>query len=366
MLLLNRPEDRKAFNSNLASMAKKPTLPAWFPKPHPAHADLEIYVLTKNLKDKKTAQTYWFPPYEIFLTGDNPETAKTRWKFLLMFRSDIIDRHILSLHDSSIRPLTKKEWRNISSGAEFRSKWPQGESFPAFDPNHYWRAGLDALFGAEATARAREGICSLEDFESEIVPDQLDCDCEVSAIDWETDTQLKTVLAVSFAEIALLYEFALIDPDLTQDLGESNNRTNLPLLGNLPDHLTSNSTYMERKSLVWQVVWADDFTERRGWELDSFDERLDWVWILSWYLEPLWRKHEHLKGETMYVLTVDQVTPDIIWSLDENDAVALKKIETALLVFWSTALQRDFGVLHTPFYASLGKDPDHYCCVAHR
>lgn len=69
----------------------------------------------------------------------------------------------------------------------------------------------------------------------------------------------------------------------------------------------------------------------------------------------------------MYVLTVDQVTPEIVESLEEeDDAVALKKIETALLVFWSTALQHDFGILHTPFYPSLRKDAEDLWCVAHR
>ncbi|EIM80057.1 uncharacterized protein STEHIDRAFT_162944 [Stereum hirsutum FP-91666 SS1] len=211
MQLLNQPSDYKAFNSSLASLAKKPLLLDWFPKPHPTHTELEIYVLKKNLKDKKTSQTYWFPPYEIFLTGDNPETAKIRWKFLLMFRPHIFNRHLLSLHDPAVRPLTKRQWRNISSGAEFRSRWPQGESFPPFDPSRYWRAGLDEMFGTVAPARAKEGVCSLEDFESEIAPSLLSCGCDVSTIDWETDTELKTLLAITSAEMALLHEFVLID-----------------------------------------------------------------------------------------------------------------------------------------------------------
>lgn len=119
--------------------------------------------------------------------------------------------------------------------------------------------------------------------------------------------------------------------------------------------------------LAWLCVFYEDYRAPCGWERESFDERLDWVWYLSQYLEPLWRKHEDLKGEKMYVLTVDQVTPEIVESLEEeDDAVALKKIETALLMFWSTALQRDFGILHTPFYPSLRKDAEDLRCVAHR
>lgn len=260
MQLLNQPADHKAFNSSLASLAKKPLLPDWFPKPHPTHAELEIYVLKKNLKDKKTSQTYWFPPYEIFLTGDNPETAKTLWKFLLMFRPHIFDRHLPSLHDPAVCLLTKRQWRNISSGAEFRSRWPHGESFPPFDPSRYWRAGLDEMFGTVATARAKEGVCSLEDFESEIAPSLLSCGCDVSAIDWETDTELKTLLAITSAEMALLHEFALIDLILTQDLGEPHHYTNLPLLGDLPDHLTSNSTFQQKRMcLAWLCVFYEDY-----------------------------------------------------------------------------------------------------------
>lgn len=109
MLLLNRPKDPKAFNSNLASAAKRPPFPAWFPKPHLTHADLKVYVLWENLKNKTTAQIYWIPPYEIFLTGDKPEMVKIHWQFLFMFRSNIIDRLCLSLHDATVRPLTKGE-----------------------------------------------------------------------------------------------------------------------------------------------------------------------------------------------------------------------------------------------------------------
>lgn len=106
---LNRPEEPKAFNSNLASAAKRPPLPAWFSKPHPTHANLEVYVSHENLQDKKTAQTYWTLPYEIFLTGDKPKTVRTHWWFLLMFHSNILDRPNLSFLDPAVRPLTKKE-----------------------------------------------------------------------------------------------------------------------------------------------------------------------------------------------------------------------------------------------------------------
>lgn len=53
MQLLNQSADHKAFNSSLASLAKKPPLPNWFPKPYLAHADLEIYISKKELKGQE-------------------------------------------------------------------------------------------------------------------------------------------------------------------------------------------------------------------------------------------------------------------------------------------------------------------------
>lgn len=249
---------------------------------------------------------------------------------------------------------------------EFRIKWLQEESFLPFDPTHYWRTGLNAVFGEEVTTKATAGVRTLQDFESKILPDYLHCDCEVNAIDFETDTEIKIALALNLAELALVYEFALIDPVLTHDLGTPYGRTNLPLFGQLPNHLKSNSTFMERSELVYLIIWGEDVAQPRGWEWESFEERLDWVYILSQYLEPLWQNHEFLKGKTIYVLMVDQVTPDIVESLDDDDTVALKKIEMALLVFWSTTLQHDFGILHTPFFSSVGVHYDEYRCVAHQ
>lgn len=366
MRLLNRPEDPEAFNSNLASAWKRSKLPDWFPHPYHGYENLKIYVSHSNLKPKKAAQTFWTPPFEIFLCGDKPKTILARWKFLIMFRSEILDLLILSLRDPAVHPLTKKEWRAISSGAEFRFQWPKEKSFPAFDPTHYWCAGLIPLFGTEATTSAKEAARTLGDGARVILPDMLSCDCEVDVIDWEKDQKLKITLALLFAEVALLHEFALIDPDLTREYGEPPERTNLPLLGNLPDHLMNNSTFVERMALLCQVVWYGGQTELRGWERKDFDDRKNWVWHVSCYLEPLWRKHEHLKGEKMYLLHVDRVTPEIVASLEDGDSSALHKIEMSLLVFWLTALQRDFGILHTPFFSSPGVDLDRFTCLAHR
>lgn len=55
----------------------------------------------------------------------------------------------------------------------------------------------------------------------------------------------------------------------------------------------------------------------------------------------------------MYLLHVDKVTPEIVASLEDGDSSMLHKIEMLLLVFWLTALQRDFGILHTPFFLPL-------------
>lgn len=154
-------------------------------------------------------------------------------------------------------------------------KWSREESFPPFDLSCYWRAGLDALFGREATAKATAAVRNVQDFELEIQPDTLNCGCEISVIDVDTNTYTKITLALNLVEVALLHEFALIDPDLTHDLGAPYGRTNLLIIGLIPDQLKSNSAYLAKRVLVKDIVWGSNLSKPRRWEREDFMGRRD-------------------------------------------------------------------------------------------
>lgn len=362
---LGRLEEKDAFNSNLASLVKRPRLPDWFPRPHAIHRALDMHLSDTNLKNFETARCTWTPPFEIFLTGNNSKTASSRWSFAVMYRAAMFERAALALTDPAVRPLPKREWRNITCGAEFKHCWP---SDVPFNEDHPWRMGLDKLFGTAATARAQEGVRK-KDFDSvrEVLPEELDCECDtLDHIDWESDIELMVSIAYNYAEVALLYELALIDPDLTYDLGEPYGRVNYPLLGHLPDQLASNAVFMEKHTLVNTIVWYAGVEEPRGWEQEYFMDCRHWVLLLSRYLEPLWREDEKLKEKKIILRTVEQVKEESVMSLEETDMSELDAIRLSLLVFWATVLQRDFGIIHTPFFPSPNYRIEHFQCAAHR
>lgn len=364
MRLLDRPDDEKAFNANLAAYAKRRNPPDWFPAPHKFTKWLWSYIDYRELKQAETSKYTWQPPYDIFLTGDKPETVDFRWTFAVHFHYFCMLRQVLAVYDSAVRPLLRREWRSISCGAAFKNKWPKGESAARYTDDNYWALGLEEMFGTEATANARTPEALAGDFNDRTYAISLNCGCDTDVIDWSSDTGLKIALAVSFAEYELFNQLAVIDDDLSRDYGEPYGRCALPLHGPLLDELAANPVYLKKRELVGRIVWFQGDDGLRGWEVEDLKTRKEWTLVLSRFLEPLWHKHEKFKGRRLGVHTVDQVSVQMVRRMTDMDE--LLQAELSLLLFWVKVLHADFGIIQTDFFSSPRISFKNFSCVAHR
>lgn len=356
--------DENAFNANLSAFAKRRRIPDWFPPPHPLTNWIWNHSDYYDLKQSETSKYTWEPPYDIFLTGDKEKTVVFRWVFLLQFLDPIMRRCTLGMKDSAVRPIQRRKWRDITSGAAFKAKWPTGESAPSYTEDNYWALGLDEIFGTEATAQARTPEALAGNFVDNVSATLLPCGCEVQAIDWSSDKDAKIPLAVTLAEFELLHQFAILDDDLSRDYGKPYGRCSLPVYGPIPNELASNSSYMEKMGLVHHIVWFQGLEGLRGWEIEDLETRREWTLVLSGFLEPLWRKHDKYKNEKMATFFVHEVTKQVVESIDNMRK--LQHVELSLLVFWVRALQADFGIIHTEFFPSSRINPEDIRCSAHR
>lgn len=275
------------------------------------------------------------------------------------FRYYILLRPQLASTDSSIHPLSKSDWRDISSFADFKKLWPKSAAFPYSD-DVYWRGGHEKMFSKRITEqiRAEPSLPVLAG------PHTMECGCHASSIDWlQTEVKLKKAVVIGWAEVALMHDFALLDPDLMQDL-DGYGHAVIPLLSDLPPHLASNNTVVRKRDLVQDIVWFRGPSAKRGWELEDLASRRDWVCLLARYLEPLWRASSKWATEEHAGGTVDDVTEAVVDSLEDMDQV--QRREKSLLTFWMRYLQMEKGLMPTAFYSSPGISVEEYHCPMHR
>lgn len=278
---------------------------------------------------------------------------------MIDFRHYILLRPQLTCKDPSIRPLSKSDWHDITSLSDFKKSWLQNAAFPYSDAV-YWRGGLDKMFGQMVTAEIR----ALPSLPMKVGPHTMECGCHASSIEWmQADVKLKQAVIIGWAEITLMHDFAMLDPDLMQDL-DGYGPAVVPLLSDLPPHLADNAMIKSKCFLVRDIVWFKGAAGQRGWECEDLLGRREWVRLLARYLEPLWRTSSKWATEAFVGGRVDDVTEDVVDSLEDLDQVKCQ--ERSLLMFWMRSLQMEKGLMPTAFYPSPGISVEEYHCPTHR
>lgn len=174
-----------------------------------------LHMGTVEFKAAGPART-WFPPYSILLTSTSPTTARKRWIFVLQFWTTIFERPQLGKGDPTVRPLTRSEWRDILSWADFEKGWPKGDTCKcAFSEDNYWAYGHEKFFGVDITKRARDAYRDGQRCPIRVQP----LTCGHSAFDADfDDPKFLSFLAIKYAEAQLILDLALVDPLLSEEM----------------------------------------------------------------------------------------------------------------------------------------------------
>lgn len=335
----------------------KDKIPSWFPMPVDAwcraRQRLDIYKLAPS----NTTPYSWVPSYTDLLTGTGAG-IETRRIISAMIRDVWWWRAEIARKDPSVCPLSKKEFRAITSGAEFRKNWPPDNRIE-WQASFFWMWGLRSLWGQVQTDQ-QQAITRLEqdDDESSIEVRLLPAICcwppnFLEEENWTTDHELITALAVYYAENQFLYQLMLLDPDLNSPVHSTDNPQcrhpkTAPICPYLQDYTPA---VMAKLNLVNKILWMDGLSSVRGWEREDIGGRRKWVALLSSYLTPLWFQDEQFKNyRNLDGRGWADVVPDAIMAL--NDLEMVKGFECTLLEYWMTALAAHHSIVAVPLFPS--------------
>lgn len=136
------------FNSNVWSYLNT-SMPSWFPRPHRVWERVYYGDISANAE----ATRMFAPPFELLLNGDD-DTLAHRRMMIAQLRNAISSRRMLALQDSSVCPLSKHEWRQLSSGALFRESVPSCDDMSFYWLQKIFLYGHESIWGKELVASA--------------------------------------------------------------------------------------------------------------------------------------------------------------------------------------------------------------------
>lgn len=342
------------FNSVLWSSYHQPNYPLWFPEPHPLSDWLMLHKGTVRFKASGPART-WYPPYSSLITSTSPSTGRKRWLFVYQFWAFLFNRPRSWRLDPSILPLTKSQWRDVTSWVDFEKGWPTGEEHRyAFSEDNYWSYGHEKVFGVQLTKKAVEAYRNGQP--CPILPNLMSCGHSIRFAQWD-DPKLKNFIALKYAEGQLLQDFALIDPVLSTTIDGYDGRIPIAQHGQVP----SNSEYGLRLKLVLEIVYFEGQDSLRGWERTKLEEYRRWAAVLAGFLGPLWRAHPKMQKENLLGWEPARVTDVVVSHLSEMHSV--QRCVQVMLLFWLQVLISDHGQLPAPFYPSPKGKPTTVCSM---
>lgn len=339
--------------------------PDWFPDPHATW--LAVYehcyhIFLQDNKQEEAIRTF-VCPFEVLLGG--AETGlQTRRSILASLRGLFQERRALALVDSAVCPMSKKEWRDITSGAWFRRSWPSDAEY-AYAPAHIGLYGDVHIFGQAKTAAAQQA--AIQNSLGPIPYCLLDCGCDPVETDWVLDETLKVSLPIYLAEQQLFEQLALLSPALnflthestypTTQFSAHRHKDKYPLSWT---NTTAHPEAKEEYQRVFNIVWFRGRDKPRGWEREDFHERRAWVACLSEYLVPLWRSDKQAQDWELFKLKASQISTATIDTTSTPDQ--LKKYEGALLLYFMRALERDHNLLPVPFFPTTPRSRGKLIC----
>ncbi|EIM91971.1 uncharacterized protein STEHIDRAFT_151326 [Stereum hirsutum FP-91666 SS1] len=95
--------------------------PSWFPAPHPVFERAWERVYSQSLKPNTDVVRTFAPPFEILLNGDEETLALRRLAYTYLYPT-LCARRTLALRDLAVCPLSKHEWRQVTTGATVAHK----------------------------------------------------------------------------------------------------------------------------------------------------------------------------------------------------------------------------------------------------
>lgn len=343
--LLAKSHGIKGFNAALFAHFHQQAFPLWFPEPHPLSDWLMVHGGPAPFKAKGAPRS-WFPPYSMFLTSTNPSTARKRWLFLLQFWNTILTRPQHAKADPTIRPLTKSEWRDITSWADFEKSWPRGDEMKySLLEDNYWSCGHEKFFGVVTTKLALDAYRNGQP--CPIHAERLNCGHSALAADLG-DTKFKSWLVIKLAEAHLVHDLALIDPVLSEEM-EGYGRIPVIEMGPITVQFDGVQGRRKRVDTVMDIVYFQGGVNR-GWERTSLVEYRLWVGHLAEFFVPLWRAHP-----TMHKMSLLGWAPERIQEAVARCFASLDEARCcvqAMILFWLQVLISDHGHLPVPFYCN--------------
>lgn len=333
-------------------------IPDWFPSPHPLCLNVLEYVYRGDIQKSEKTVYSWFPPYTILLTGDM-NTMATRRLIVAMLRGQFFTRISLARTDTSVCPLSKNQFRDITAGTSFKKMRPR-DITSEWDVDYFWQWGLPSIFGQKVTmeqqALTRKDIedQSSDTLDLAVELDLFLCGHEPQLFDWIFEERLTIHLSIWLAERRFMEQLALLDPELnapvhSQDVNHPHPRT-APINFYTRDFPPSVSKKVE---LVIRIVHLDGEDNPRGWEREDISGRKRWVIALAQYLGPLWANDTVLRDEELSTrCRREEAEEDKIAAL--TNVKDLKVRELVLLQYWMRALQIHHGQRPVPFFSSVG------------
>lgn len=284
------------------------------------------------------------------MTGDEDVLARRRLVFALL-RFTILHRSSLALTDDAVCPLSKKEWRNFTSGSVFQHAWPKDSLIP-YKIDHLQLFGNDKIWGKDLTTQAKAAYEAGRPCPIQL--DTLDCGCHPNTINWRTDTAMKLSVILHCADNEFFEELCLLDPALCASVHAAGTPEHPHHPAILPpsDALEEwDGATARRWDLAVWIVWNNKYGdgELHGWELEDLIPRRRWVGWLEEYLGTLWRQDIKAKEfGSLRGYSAEDVTGDAIRKV--SCMAELLEYEQALLQYFHMALQRDHGYIPTPFF----------------
>lgn len=247
------------------------------------------------------------------------------------------------MRDPTIRPLTKAEWRNITSWADFEKGWPRSDEmkYPLSEDN-YWSCGHEKFFGVAAIKLALDTYHNGQP--CPILTEQLDCGHSALAADLE-DTKFNNWLVIKLAEAHLVHDLALIDPVLSEEM-EGYGRIPVIEMGSDTVWFDGVEGHCKRADTVMDIVYFNGGVDY-GWECTLLREYQIWVRHLAEFFVPLWRAHP-----TMHKTSLLRWAPEHIQDAVTGQFASLDQAHgcvRTMILFWLQVLISDHGPLLVPF-----------------
>lgn len=280
-------------------------------------------------------------------------------------------RRHFALFDSAVCPLSKSEWRQLTSGRLIEDDWPKDASI-AFSVEHLTAYGSPRIWGQDRTNNAR---VDLERFNHIFISiSALDCGCSPLTIDWETDQHLRHIIPTALAENQFFEQLALLDPSLCPLVHEdavpstrfsTHQHADKYPLPPYTDHKLHDCQFTAQMELLRNIVWfGDQDCHPRGWELEDFYQRREWVSLLVCYIGRIWQADGQAREWTLFSLQAQNMDPYVVLGLGSREE--MDKYEGAALLYFMRAIERDHNMIPVPLFQTTPESRGRWICDLYR